>query len=218
MTRRLRGWRWPSLMHSSWAVSPQPSSIMRTAQPSLFEPRPSLPAGFKYRTDLLTAAEEQELLAAFAGLPFREFEFQGYLGKRRVVSFGWRYDFNDRELRKGDDLPAFLLPCRERAAQFAGIRSADLQQVLLTEYSAGAGIGWHKDKAMFGEVVGISLASPCVFRLRRKTGTTWQRAWIVAEPRSAYLLQGPARSEWEHSIPAVDRLRYSITFRNFKAE
>jgi alkylated DNA repair dioxygenase AlkB len=191
---------------------------MRTAQPSLFEPRPSLPPGFKYETDLLSSEEERELLAAFAKLPFREFEFQGYLGKRRVVSFGWRYDFNDRELRKSEDIPSFLLPCRERAAQFAGIRSVDLQQVLLTEYPAGAGIGWHRDKAMFGEVVGISLASPCVFRLRRKTGTTWQRASIVAEPRSVYLLQGPARSEWEHSIPAVDCPRYSITFRNFRSE
>jgi alkylated DNA repair dioxygenase AlkB len=189
---------------------------MRTAQPSLFEPRANLPPGFKYEADLLSPEKERELLNAFADLPFREFEFQGFLGKRRVVSFGWRYDFNDRELQKTEDIPDFLLHCRQRAAAFAGIRASDLQQVLLTEYKPGAGIGWHRDKALFGDVVGLSLASPCVFRLRRKTGTTWQRASIVAEPRSAYLLQGPARSEWEHSIPGVDRLRYSITFRNFK--
>jgi alkylated DNA repair dioxygenase AlkB len=190
---------------------------MTTAQLSLFEPAPALPPGFRYQANILSAEEERGLIAAFANLPFREFEFQGFLGKRRVVSFGWRYDFNTRELQKTEDIPSFLLPCRERAARFAGIPPADLQQVLVTEYPAGAGIGWHKDKAVFGDVVGLSLAAPCVFRLRRKTGSTWLRASLIIDPRSAYLLRGPARSEWEHSIPSVNDCRYSITFRNFKA-
>jgi len=113
-------------------------------------------------------------------------------------------------------MPAFLLSVRERAASFAQLSPEQLQQVLLTEYKSGVQIGWHKDRSVFGEVVGISLLSPCTFRLRRKVGGKWQRASIVAEPRSAYLLSGPARNEWEHSIPAVEALRYSITFRNFK--
>ena len=86
----------------------------------------------------------------------------------------------------------------------------------MTEYRPGASIGWHKDKAVFGEVIGVSLLAPCLFRLRRKTGTTWQRASLTVEPRSAYLLKGPSRTDWEHSIPGVESLRYSITFRNFK--
>jgi alkylated DNA repair dioxygenase AlkB len=105
---------------------------------------------------------------------------------------------------------------RRRSSQSAPCEASDFQHVLLTEYAAGAGIGWHKDKPMFADVVGISLGSPCVFRFRRKAGPTWERASVVAEPRSAYLLQGPSRTEWEHSIPAVDSLRYSITFRNLK--
>ena len=105
---------------------------------------------------------------------------------------------------------------RERCAGLAVIAPSELQHALLTEYAPGAGIGWHKDKAVFGQVVGVSLLSACVFRLRRKTGSGWERASVVAEPRSAYLLEGPSRTEWEHSIPAVDRLRYSITFRNLK--
>lgn len=92
---------------------------------------------------------------------------------------------------------------------------ADFQHVLVTEYAPGAAIGWHRDKAIFAEVVGISLLSPCRFRFRRKHAGAWQRAAIVAEPRSAYLLAGPARTEREHSILPMDRLRYSITFRNF---
>jgi alkylated DNA repair dioxygenase AlkB len=113
-------------------------------------------------------------------------------------------------------MPAFMLPLREGAARFAGPEAAKFQHVLLTEYAPGAGIGWHRDKPVFDEVVGISLGSPCLFRFRRKAGLKWERASVVAEPRSAYVLQGPSRTEWEHSIPAVDHLRYSITFRSFK--
>src|SRR5215217_4386910 len=189
---------------------------MDLSQPDLFQACPALPEGFRYQPDFLTAAEEHDLVERFADLPFKEFEFRGYRGNRRVLSFGWQYDFNRMELQRTEDMPEFLLLLRERAARFAGLEASDLQHVLLTEYAAGAGIGWHRDKPMFAEVVGISLGSPCVFRFRRKVGSKWERASVVTEPRSAYLLQGPSRTEWEHSIPAVDHLRYSITFRNFK--
>jgi alkylated DNA repair dioxygenase AlkB len=174
-----------------------------------------LPAGFKYRRELMSADDERAIVRDVERLAFKEFEFQGYVGKRRVVSFGWRYDFNERGLQKADDIPQFLLPLREWAAAFTGIEADAFRHVLVTEYAPGAAIGWHKDKSVFGEVVGVSLLAPCRFRFRRPHGATWQRATIVAEPRSAYLLAGPSRTEWEHSIPPVDRLRYSITFRNF---
>jgi alkylated DNA repair dioxygenase AlkB len=177
---------------------------------------PAFPEGFKYERDILTQAQEIELLNRVRGLPFVEFQFQGYVGKRRVVSYGWQYDFNLRVLREADDIPPFLLAVRETAADFARMPAERLQQVLVTEYDAGAGIGWHRDKAVFGEVIGLSLLSACRFRLRRKAGTSWERVSLTAEPRSAYLLSGPARTEWEHSIPEVDALRYSITFRNFR--
>ncbi len=177
----------------------------------------AFPEGFRYQPDLVSAEEEHELLRLIRELPFQEFQFQGYVGKRRVVSYGWQYDFNERVLRKADVIPSFLLSLRESAAEFAGMPAAELQQVLVTEYGAGAGIGWHRDKAVFGQVVGVSLLSSCRFRLRRKAGTTWERVSLTAEPRSAYLLSGLSRTEWEHSIPEVDTLRYSITFRNFRA-
>ena len=187
-------------------------------QKTLFETASELPDGMRYAADVLTPHEEQALLEQIPALPFKEFEFHGFLGKRRIVSFGWRYDFNGGELQKTEDMPPFLLPVRGQAAAFAGLPPERLQQVLLTEYKPGVQIGWHKDRSVFGEVVGISLVSSCTFRLRRKVGGQWKRASIVAEPRSAYLLSGPARTEWEHSIPAVDELRYSITFRNFKSD
>lgn len=127
---------------------------------------------------------------------FRDFEFHGYTGKRRVISFGWRYDFSARHLSEADDIPDFLLTLWSAAAAFAGMEPDELQHVLVTEYGPGAGIGWHRDKAVFGETVGVSLLSPCMLRLRRKAGEKkWERANLTAEPRSAYLLSGPARSE-----------------------
>ena len=174
------------------------------------------PDGFRYDTDLITPDEEVELLAHIQELPFRAFDFHGFKGKRRVVSFGWQYDFSERNLRKADDIPDFLLELREKAAAFADLDPTELQHVLVTEYDYGAGIGWHKDKAVFGVVVGVSLLSHCVFRFRRKEGERWRRASLIAEPRSAYLLSGPARDEWEHSIPPVGTLRYSVTFRNMR--
>jgi len=184
--------------------------------PGLFETgAPALPEGFKYEAEVISADEEQQLVREIEKLPFKDFEFHGFTGKRRVVSFGWRYDFNDRELQKADDMPLFLLPLRQRATAFAELSPASLQHVLVTEYRPGAAIGWHRDKAVFDEVVGISLISSCRFRFRRKHAGKWQRAALILEPRSGYILAGPARTEWEHSIPPIDRLRYSITFRNF---
>jgi alkylated DNA repair dioxygenase AlkB len=183
-------------------------------QSDLFESGKPLPEGLRYQAELISPAEQDALVSRVETLPFRAFEFKGYLGRRRTVSFGWKYDFERERIEASEPMPSFLLELRKRAAQFAGMAPADLQQVLVTEYDAGAGIGWHKDKRVFGEVVGISLLSACTFRLRRKAGEKWERASFTAEPGSAYLLKGPSRTEWEHSIPAVEALRYSITFRN----
>ena len=209
--------------------------------------------GFRYQPDLIGLSDETALVARVRELSFKEFEFHGYLGKRRVVSFGWQYDYSGQTLRKADDIPEFLLPLRELAASFAGFEPGALQHVLVTEYGPGAGIGWHRDKKVFGQVVGISLLTPCTLRFRRQVnqvsrshgirshGTArqgtgsgsdrmlatpqskppkakrqWERVNVLAEPRSAYHLSGPARLEWEHSISHVDELRYSITFRNMR--
>jgi alkylated DNA repair dioxygenase AlkB len=191
---------------------------MRTSQARLFEDdAPALPEGMRYAEALISAEEEQALAGYIATLPLKPFEFVGgFQGNRRVVSFGWRYDFNARKLEKANDIPAPLLALRDKAAAFAKINASRFQQVLVTEYAPAAGIGWHKDRPVFGEVIGISLLAPCLFRLRRKNSEKWERRSLVAQPRSAYLLAGPSRSVWEHSIPPVDQLRYSVTYRNFR--
>jgi alkylated DNA repair dioxygenase AlkB len=184
-------------------------------QLALFGSRPRWPEGFRYQPELISPDEEAALLERIRALPFAEFDFHGYKGKRRVVSFGWKYDFTERKLHEVDDIPDFLLPLREKAARFAGLEPGDLQHALVTEYDVGAPIGWHRDKAVFGDVVGVSRLSAAPFRLRRQVGGKWERVTVMAEPRSVYLMRGPSRTDWEHSIPPVEHLRYSVTFRNF---
>ena len=198
------------LLDSGAAV---PTSPPMPDHPLLFEPDPGLPEGFRYRQSLLDEEEELATVGEIARLPFQAFQFHGFEGRRRVVSFGWRYDFDEARLLEAPPVPEFLQPMRERAARFAGLDAGALGQLLVTEYAPGAPIGWHKDRSAFGDVIGVSLLASCVFRLRRKLGGAWARASLTLAPRSAYLLRGPVRTAWEHSIPPVEALRYSLTFR-----
>jgi alkylated DNA repair dioxygenase AlkB len=172
------------------------------------------PPGLVTRDDFITASEERALLERMAALPFQPFAFQGWFGKRETVSFGWRYDFNESRVHEAPPMPDFLLPLRERAADFAGVPTASVEQALVIRYGVGAGIGWHRDRPVFDRVVGISLLAPCVLRFRRREGRTFRRFSLPLAPRSAYLLSGEIRHEWEHSIAPLEQERFSITFRN----
>jgi len=191
------------------------------AQPSLFDAPapagpPAAPEGFAYRADFVSAAEADVLTARLAELPFEPFQFRGYEGRRRVHSFGWRYDFTGPGLVRAEPMPDWLWPVRDRAAAFAGLPPDAFQHVLINEYREGAPIGWHRDRPVFEKVVGISLGAATTMRFRRRVGERFQRINVPLPPRSAYLLDGPARTEWEHSLPEAPALRYSITFRNLR--
>lgn len=172
------------------------------------------PPGLLYTPDFITESEEQTLMQAIRRLEFGEVRMHGIVARRRVVHFGWLYGYESWRIEPGPPVPHFLLALRGRAGRLAGIAGEDLEQVLVTEYPPGAVIGWHRDAPMFGPVViGVSLAGSC--RMRFQTGKAERRETrsITLEPRSAYVLSGPARSEWQHSIPPAKTLRYSITFR-----
>ena len=186
---------------------PTPRKTIRIAQP---------PEGFRYQQNLLTPDEETALVREIEKLPLKEFQFQGYLGKRRVISFGWHYSFETASLDMTRPIPEYLLPIRERIAAFAGLTPDNIPHVLVTEYQPGTTIGWHRDRPVFKDVIGVSLLSRCIFRLRRRAVAGWERHSAILDPRSAYLLRGPVRELWEHSIPPVDSLRYSITFRTLR--
>jgi alkylated DNA repair dioxygenase AlkB len=175
-----------------------------------------LPPGLRYEPRLITPDEAAKLIAPVSDLPFEAFQFHSFTGKRRVVSFGWKYDFSAQRLEAIEPIPDFLRPLRARAAGFAGLNKEALEQVLVTEYQPGAAIGWHKDKAVYDEVVGISLGASSTMRFRRVQGKSWERRKVLLEPGSAYVITGESRSEWEHSIPPVEALRYSLTFRSLR--
>jgi len=172
------------------------------------------PPGLVHVDDFISASEETALLASVRPLPFQPFAFHGWFGKRETVSFGWRYDFNDSRVHAAPAIPEFLLPLRTRAAAFAGLPPGALEQALVVRYDVGAGIGWHRDRPVFDKVVGISLLSPCELRFRRREGHGFRRFSLDAAPRSAYLLSGEIRHEWEHSIAPMEQMRFSITFRS----
>jgi alkylated DNA repair dioxygenase AlkB len=148
------------------------------------------PEGFDYQAEIVPLDEERKLAEHIRELPLKEFEFHGYVGKRRTLSYGWHYDFNMGKLQPADEIPAFLHRLRERAAAFANLAAADLPHALVTEYSPGTTIGWHRDKGVFEDVVGISLLSPCNFRFRLKTASSWERYSLIVAPRSAVYGQG----------------------------
>jgi alkylated DNA repair dioxygenase AlkB len=199
---------------------PSRSRLVSTNAPADLLGGPDAPAvdGFRYAPDLFSPATERALVAQFETLPFKPFEFHGYQGNRRIVSYGYRYDHGGRTLRKSELMPDFLAPLREVASQFSDIATEKLEQALVTEYAPGAGIGWHRDKPMFDDVVALSFLAPCNLRLRRQVGTGWQRRAVEIAPRAGYLLHGSVRTEWEHSITPMDRLRYSVTFRSFRPD
>jgi alkylated DNA repair dioxygenase AlkB len=170
------------------------------------------PEGLRYRSEFISTAAEQDLIGHVAALPLQPFQFGQYEGKRRVASFGFRYDYTLRRLEEAEPIPAWLSELIERVEDFGGPVTR-VRQVLCTQYDTGVGIGWHRDKPYFDRVYGLSLGSACKFRFRRPLGPKWERFTLDAAPRSLYMMSGAARQDWEHSIPAVVAPRYSITFR-----
>lgn len=171
-------------------------------------------AGLKLESDFVSAAEERELIARVGEVELTPFQFRGFEGKRLTHSFGWRYDFQDQSFSETEPIPAWLQPLRERAAAFAGLEPDELVHALLIRYDPGAGIGWHKDRPVFEQVIGVSLGAGTVLTFRKREGSRFARVKVPLEPRSAYLLSGEVRHEWEHGIAAHEALRWSITFRS----
>jgi alkylated DNA repair dioxygenase AlkB len=189
-------------------------SMSAAAQGELFAaPAPAGPPGFGYWPDVISVAKEADVVARLAELPFAPYDFHGFQGNRRVVSFGWRYDHGAAAVLAAPPMPHWLADLRDRVAALAGVPQGAFVQALINEYQSGAGIGWHRDRPHFGLVAGVSLLAPCTLGFRREAGGRSARINVPVEPRSAYRLSGPARHEWQHSIRPMDRLRYSITFR-----
>ena len=183
-----------------------------TEQLALFPQATGLPEGLQYVAEFVSPALQRELIGRGAALPRQPFQFGAFEGKRRVASFGFRYDYTQQRLQAAEPVPPWLCPLIKKVEAYGG-PSTQIAQVLCTEYDVGVGIGWHRDKPHFDRIFGLSLGSPCKFRFRRQVSEKWQRYTLEAAPRSLYMMSGESRRVWEHSIPAVEATRYSITFR-----
>jgi alkylated DNA repair dioxygenase AlkB len=170
------------------------------------------PEGLRYAADVVSVETEQRLISGIRDLPLQPFQFGQFEGKRRVASFGFRYDYALRQLQRSEPIPAWLDDIVAKVETFGGPETS-IRQVLCTEYDVGVGIGWHRDKPHFERIFGLSLGSACKFRFRKSAGKSWYRFTLDAEPRSLYMMSGASRRIWEHGIPAVESPRYSITFR-----
>jgi DNA oxidative demethylase len=166
--------------------------------------------GLEYRGDFITRDEEVALVVRLQAIELAPFRFQGWTGNRKTQSFGWRYDFDDASFLPAEPFPDWLKPLRDKAAALA---DDEIAHALVARYDPGAGIGWHKDRSVFDRVVGVSLDSAAILRFRQRTQSGFRRFNLPIEPRSAYLLSGSARHDWEHRIVPGDELRFSITFR-----
>ncbi len=170
-------------------------------------------AGLEYREGFITRDEEAALLVRLQAMDLAPFRFQGWTGNRKTQSYGWRYDFDDASFRPTEPIPQWLDFLRDKAAVLAGVKSDEIVHALVARYDSGAGIGWHKDRSVFERVVGVSLGSSATLRFRQRTASGFRRFSLPVEPRSAYLLSGEARHDWEHRIVPGDELRFSITLR-----
>jgi alkylated DNA repair dioxygenase AlkB len=190
---------------------------------SLFEVPAKVPDGFLYQQNFISETEEQELIREIEKLSLAPFKYYQFTGKRRTASFGWQYEFGDKEITAAPDMPAFLLPLRTRAGTLFKIDPSSLVQTSLIEYSTGSPIGWHRDIPQFGVAVGVSLGAACRMRFRkysRGRSKNLHRDKILSielQPRSIYLMSGASREVWQHSIPPVKELRYSIIMRTLRA-
>jgi len=176
------------------------------------------PEGLSYVPDFIEPAEQTHLVKTFRALPLLEARYKEYTARRRTVSFGAHYDFTTNRLTESDPVPEFLLPLRQKVSNWLAVPADRFAHALVTEYRPGTALGWHRDVPEFDIVVGVSLGAPCRMRFRPyppPRGKAGPHFDFDLEPRSAYLISGVARWRWQHSVPAVGALRYSVTFRTF---
>lgn len=193
-----------------------------TAAPSIFEP--DLPPGFVYRDDFITSAEEAALAAGIRRVEFSDFEMRGAVARRKVAFFGLSYTAGTET----PPIPDFLMPLRARVGEWARVAPDAFAMCLINEYRPGAPIGWHRDAPQYEIIAGISILGACRMKLRpyvspRDLGGAEKKPArkttheLTLRPRSAYIMSGPARQRFEHSIPPVTEMRYSITFRTLRS-
>ena len=187
------------------------------SQASLFDTEETaFPPGMRFETDWLGADEEAALIEAIGALDLREAQYKQYTARRRVASFGGKFDYDNNRLLPAPPIPPAFEPLRQRVARWLGVAPDLFSQMLVAEYAPGTPLGWHRDVPDFESIVGVSLLGEGEMRFRPyppPAGRTDAVRSLELPPRSAYVLEGPARWQWQHSIVPTKVLRYSISLR-----
>jgi alkylated DNA repair dioxygenase AlkB len=179
-------------------------------------PQPPGVPGLLLVPEAVEERQQTELTAHIDVAPLEPFQFGQWQGKRLTYHYGRAYDFSRHRLDEAPPLPDWLLDLREKLAPQADLPADAFPAALLIRYDPGAGIGWHRDRPQYGDVIGLSLGAPTTMRLRRRTASGFERRNVLLPPRSLYRLSGEVRWEWEHSIAPMDQTRWSITFRTLR--
>ena len=190
-----------------------------STQPGLFEPDATAafePLGLAYQEEFITKREETDLIDLILSLPLRQATYKQYTARRRVLSFGWSYDYDANALIDAPDIPVEFEFLRKRIAAWTGVADHSFAQLLITDYPPGTPLGWHRDVPDYELIAGVSLGSAATLRFRPYPPTPGVKSVLrelEAAPRSAYSMRGPARWEWQHCVPPTPAQRWSLTFR-----
>jgi alkylated DNA repair dioxygenase AlkB len=179
----------------------------------------SMPGGLRFVPDFLSAAEEEQLLWAIDSLTLTEARYKQYTARRRVASFGGKFDYITNELLPAPEIPRSLLPLRDRVAAWLSVEPELFAQMLVAQYQPGTPLGWHRDVPNFESIVGISLLGHARMKYRPyppPLGRSKETLQLDLPPRSAYVLEADARWKWQHSIAPTKELRYSISLRTLR--
>ena len=84
-------------------------------QLSLFSTETMGLAGLRYYPEIITQSMEFDVIERIRGLSLVPFRFGAYEGKRRVASFGFKYDYAERRLQEAGEVPEWLAPVIENS-------------------------------------------------------------------------------------------------------
>jgi alkylated DNA repair dioxygenase AlkB len=176
--------------------------------------------GWTYAAEFLTIAAEADLVQLIRTLPFKAAQYKQWSARRRIVSFGGRYDYSRQQLDAATPIPAILHPLRRQVADWAGIPEDSLKHAMIAEYQPGTPLGWHRDVPQFEQIIGVSLLGHARLRFRPYPPAAGQRTMFAIDlaPRSVYTMRGSARWNWQHAVSPTRELRYSITFRTLAGQ
>lgn len=186
---------------------------------TLFPVENMMPGGFRHYPEIISQAEETELITEISKDQLQTFNLQGFKAKRKVANFGYDGNFQSRTLTPGRTVRASPRLLIEKVAGQLQLTPEEFEEVLLTEYPAGLVINWHRDAPTFDLIAGVSLLSDCTFRLRPHDKNKQARSSVISIPvksRSLYVLQGISRTDWQQSISPFKNRRLSVALRTMR--